>query len=383
LQVDSSWWQSYFSSGLAEREARIYGMIEQLDHEIGRILDALATSNKLDNTMIIFMSDNGPINGWRVPQEEMRFNAGLRDQKFTTYEGGIRTQCYWRWEKHWTPGLRNQVAAHIDILPTIMDLLGIKPSTTDPSIDGISLRGTLEGATDSREDNRVIFQKYALETLRNPAPFPGGVAIKGPWKMVNGEALYHLEQDVGETINLATSEPEIFEQLKKAYLKWYQDISDDRDLASVDITVGHAQENPVYLQPHHATASGHVKFWGNRGLIGQRRGTHPNGVDSDWSGEWQAKSDALEWEVNMVQSGNYSFQVMARDTTSGSVEQLSMHINDEPLLGSPLLYKMSHEWMPYELGMVHLDQGRNRLKLVLEDDLSAALEIQTLVVKKE
>ena len=163
----------------------------------------------------------------------------------------------------------------------------------------------------------------------------------------------------------------------------YKRQSDDRDLTPVDITVGHAQENPVYLQPHHATASGHVKFWGNRGLTGQRRGTHPSGVDSDWTGEWQSKSDALEWEVNMIQSGNYSFQVMARDTTSGSVEQLSMRLNDKPLLGSPLLYKMSHEWMPYELGMGHLDQGRHQLKLVLEDDISAALEIQALVVKKE
>ena len=276
-------------------------------------MDALADADKLDNTMIIFMSDNGPINGWRVPQEEMRFNAGLRDQKFTTYEGGIRTQCYWRWEKHWAPGLRNKVAAHIDVLPTITDILEIETSTTDPSIDGISLRQTLEGTgtTDDNQDARVFFQKYSLETLRNPAPFPGGVAIRGPWKMVNGEALYHLEQDVGETNNQAANQPEIFEQLKAAYLEWYQDISDDRGLTPINITVGHPQENPVYLQPHHATASGHVKFWGNRGLTGQRRGTHPNGVDSDWTGEWQSESDALEWEVNMVQSGDYSFQVMA------------------------------------------------------------------------
>ena len=67
LQVDSSWWDPYASLGIKERNARIYGMVEQLDSSIGGIIDSLNKKGLLDNTIVIFMSDNGPINGWKVP----------------------------------------------------------------------------------------------------------------------------------------------------------------------------------------------------------------------------------------------------------------------------------------------------------------------------
>ena len=383
LQVDSTWWESYRVLGLGEREARIYGMIEQIDNGIGQLLAALANNQLLDNTIIIFMSDNGPINGWKVPQEEMRYNAGLRDQKFTTYEGGIRTQCYWKWDRQWTPGLKETVGAHIDVVPTFLDILGITLPPSHPELDGTSLLPTLEGEPSALLEARTFFQKYALETLRNPSPFPGGVARKGPWKMVDGEALYNLEEDVGEKTNLAAQQPQIFSHLKSSYLEWYQDISDDRDLTPIDITIGHSQENPVYLQPHHAIATGNVKFWGNRGLIGERRGTHPRGVDSDWTGEWQTKADAMEWKVNIIDQGNYNFKIVARDTTSQTVENLGLRVNNQTVAVDTNEFLMNSEWKEYELATTYLDQGLTSLKVILEADIKTALEIRSLVVLKQ
>ncbi len=377
LQEDSVWWQPYIRAGLEEREARIYGMIEHLDYNIEQILDSLKNQSLLDNTMVIFMSDNGPINGWRVPQEEMRYNAGLRDQKFTIYDGGVRTQCYWMWGDRWQSTVVEQVAAHIDVMPTLMDIIGISPVDLPP-LDGISLKSSLESGIDTDPD-RIFFQKYSLETLHDPAPFPGGFARKGPWKMVNGTALYKLQDDVGEQINLADQQPGVFQELKEAYLTWYQDIADDHDLQPIPISIGHPEENPVYLQPHHATASGKVKFWGQRGLIGERFGTHPRGVDSDWTGEWQAKGDALEWQISLVSEGEYSFSVIARDTTNQKVDNLMLLINDQPVL-EPLLLELNGEWQEFPLGSQSMKRGITNIKLILSEDIDSNLEIKELII---
>ncbi len=379
LQVDSSWWEDYTAKGLAEREARIYGMIEQLDQGIGKILSSLEKQNRLSQTIVIFMSDNGPINGWRVPQEQMRYNAGLRDQKFTVYEGGIRTQCYWRWDGHWNPGTTGQIAAHIDVVPTLMDVLGL--STPNP-VDGVSLKPQLE-TKDNVIPHRMFFQKYSLETLRNPAPFPGGIARRGPWKMVNGNELYNLDQDVGETNNLAGQHPEVLKALKSAYLEWYQDIADDHGLRPTTLTIGHKQENPVHLQPHHAEASGAVEFWGNRGLTGERRGTHPRGVDSDWSGNWKSPEDQLTWKVSFVNPGEYQFSVVARDSAARGPIRLSVSVGGQSENKQIASSDLGKDWNYFELGKLSITSNQStEISLSLSEPIeNNRLEIKELVIE--
>ena len=129
LIIDSTYYRKYLEKGLDERTARIYGMIENIDDNIGKLMTFLSEQMLSQNTIIIFMSDNGPISGWKVPQEKMRYNAGLRDQKFSIYEGGIRTQAYWKWEGQWPSRIVDHtLAAHIDVMPTVLSLLNIPVS---------------------------------------------------------------------------------------------------------------------------------------------------------------------------------------------------------------------------------------------------------------
>ncbi|GJM30715.1 MAG: hypothetical protein DHS20C17_33500 [Cyclobacteriaceae bacterium] len=379
LQVDSSWWQPYIKQGLEEREARIYGMIEHLDLRIGQILDSLRVSAILENTLVLFMSDNGPISGWQLPQDEMRYNAGLRDQKFTIYDGGIRTQCYWMWKDHWQPKVVEQVSAHIDVLPTLLDIIGIR-TLNSPDIDGVSLKASLESGTES-DPERIFYQKYSLETLLEPAPFPGGMARKGSWKMVNGTELYNLDNDVGEMENLVKEQPDIFSELKSSYLSWYQGIAEERGLKKIPITIGYPQENPVYLQPHHAEATGKVKFWGNRGLTGEKRGTHPRGVDSDWTGEWQAAGDALVWNVSLVTGGEYSFSIIARDSTAQEINTLVLEINQQIKIQPADPIRLSQNWEVFEMGSATLGEGSYNLNLILEENIGNTLEIKELIIE--
>ena len=221
LQIERGKYEHFLQMGLTEDVSKVYGMIENIDENIGRIIDFLDASNQLNNTIVIFLSDNGPISGWQVPQQKMRYNAGLRNQKFTTYEGGIRTQCYWMWTGTWEPFYDTMsVAAHIDVVPTLAGILNI--SLADSlSVDGIDLRKVLEDHV-SLSNERIYFEDYDFPAVRKPALFAGGMARKGFWKLHGGNELYNLYSDEGERINVATQYPEVLNELREAYKNYYK-----------------------------------------------------------------------------------------------------------------------------------------------------------------
>lgn len=242
LQIDSSYFLPYLEQGLDERTARVYGMMENIDENIGRTLQQLEETDELKETIIIFMSDNGPISGWRVQQEAMRYNAGLRDQKFTVYEGGIRTQSFWHWQGRWSAKrVDDLIAAHIDVVPTLLDLLSIQPAYFKASqVDGHSLVPVLQGhSLPAALKNRLLYQHYALSTLKDPAPYPGGIALRWPWKMVNDSVLYQLDKDPGESTNVADLYPDTLQQLRRAYLNWWTSLELTRATFGMAIPVGY------------------------------------------------------------------------------------------------------------------------------------------------
>lgn len=381
LQVDSSWWQPYAAKGLEERTARIYGMVEQIDHNIGRILERLTEKNLLEETIIIFMSDNGPISGWRVPQEKMRYNAGLRDQKFTIYDGGIRTQSYWSWAGRWPEAQSTAVpAAHIDVLPTLLDITGIAPNANDKAIDGMSLSPLLEGETDSLPE-RIIFQNYALSTLSNTDPYPGGIARRGPWKMVNGEQLYHLEKDPGETQDLANQEPGIFKALSDAYQLWWDGILQEHDLQASPVPLGYPEADSVAIQPHHGKVQGGLIFLGRKGLLGDRIAAHPTGVDGDWLSNWQTAGDRATWPVEFVRPGTFELGIQARYQKIEEPIELQVLMGSESITQQLPAVPRAESWAYYPLGRLEIAKGSDSLSLVLSNNLSSSnLEVKELVV---
>lgn len=382
LQIDSNWVQPYLERGLDERTARIYGMVENIDKNIGQLLDTLDGEQLLENTIVIFMSDNGPISGWRLPQEEMRYNAGLRDQKFTIYEGGIRTQCYWMWQGQWQEDLESEaIAAHIDVLPTLLDVLNIDV-LENKALDGESLLPVLNG-TGTLPTDRAFYQKYALATLRDPAPFPGGILRKGDWKMVNGTELYNLEQDPGELENLASQNPDLLLELRQSYEQWYADIVSERSLENVPITIGYEKENPVFVQPHHGIAEGNLKFTGQRGLLGERIGTHPSGVDGDWLANWKEPGDQITWKVEAVETGNYQVAIQTRDSTATEPVSLRLEVNEEVFDQTVALPRPAHEWQRQDLAELPLVRGPQTISLKLVGNLEeSGFEVRALILER-
>ena len=121
LFVPERYARPYFEQGLPERTALVYGMIASIDENVGRLLDRLDALDLARETIVIFLSDNGPIWGWGEGATP-RFNADLRSQKFTVFEGGIRVPFFIRWPGLLEAGLEfGAPAALIYVLPTHLD----------------------------------------------------------------------------------------------------------------------------------------------------------------------------------------------------------------------------------------------------------------------
>lgn len=347
LQVDSSHFVHFLDIGLDDRTSRVYGMVENIDDNIGRIFSMLDNSELIDNTIVIFLSDNGPISGWKPKQEDMRYNAGLRDQKFTVFEGGVRTQCFWYWKDKWQPLYdTTTVAAHIDVVPTLMNLVN-RGTVSEIDLDGLNLSKALKGSPGNIKD-RIYFENYSLETLREPAPFPGGIARMGKWKMVDGDQLYDLQRDPGEEINLAELHPKTLADLKGAYLDYYNRVNEGTSFQPLPIEIGYEQENPVHIQPHHGLAAGNVHFLNPNG----RR--HPSGVDGSHLGNWKEKGDRISWKLKSITSADYQVALKLRGKFDYCMLRFSAG-KESKEVNLPLMDQI-HDWTVVSLTSMRMEK---------------------------
>ena len=381
LQVDSVYFQKFLEMGLDDKISRVYGMVENIDENVGRILEDLASSGNLNNTIVIFLSDNGPISGWKVPQEKMRYNAGLRDQKFTTYEGGIRTQSYWMWKENWKPFYDTvSIAAHIDVVPTIGKILNIElPDSL--SIDGYDLSDVLK-ESQPIDKRRIYYEDFHLEALKTPELFKGGIARKSRWKMVGGSELFDLEMDPGESNNIANEYQEVLHELNSLYQKFYNEVYENGHILPISIKVGYDEENPVSLKAHHGTARGNVKFLGLRGHYGEFVRAHPTGVDGDWTGNWKEKGDEIDWDVEFVDDASYEIGISANGRIRENSCVFLINIKDQQKEVTIPMLKEAKEWSYIPLLKLQ-SSGVAEVKLILQNIAdSDSLNINELVIKK-
>ncbi|MCG6924685.1 MAG: arylsulfatase [Acidobacteria bacterium] len=374
LFVPERYARPYFDRGLPERTALVYGMIQSIDENVGRLLDRLDALDLARDTIVIFLSDNGPIWGWSEASPA-RYNAGLRAQKFTVFEGGIRVPFFIRWPGRLEPGLRlDEPAAHIDVLPTLLDYCGVDlPAGVE--IDGVSLRRLLEGGP---WPARTLFMQYALETTRDPAPHPGSVARTRRFKMVQGRdtapwgrerppvpnRLFDLLADRGEQNDLAMEVPERLAALDRQYTAWWQEVTARRGFARHAIEIGHPEENPVVLTPHHARASGNLQFLGFRGLRRERVGPHPTGVAGDWLSGWTELEQKAVWKVDVQRSGVYEVVLRLRCPASDAGSRVRVTVGETRIEGLvPEAPLPVGEWRSWTLGRGPLTRGEQPLTI--------------------
>ena len=227
--------------GQEGRIARFFGMIGNIDENMGRLEAFLQGTGLRDNTILIFMTDNGGTMGVPV------FNAGMRGQKIDLWDGGHRVPCFIRW-----PSGRLRAAGDVteltemqDILPTLLELCGLsKPRNA--KFDGVSLAPLLRGEQQHLSDRMLVVQFSRMEA---PVPKKGDAAVLWKrWRLVNDKELYNLDSDFGQTNNFIAQHPDIATTMRAHYNKWWAEIAPRVNEHSA-ITVGDDAEDPVQLSP--------------------------------------------------------------------------------------------------------------------------------------
>ncbi|MGE0610241.1 MAG: arylsulfatase [Pirellulales bacterium] len=232
--------------------ARVYAMIENIDSNVGRLLAWLEERELADNTLLLFLTDNG--------EATVGYNAGLRGQKATVYEGGIRSPLFARWPARLKAGATSdQISAHIDLLPTILEACAV-PLPADLHIDGRSLLPLLTGEVQEvpprtlfvqshRGDVPVMLHQFAVRTQRWKLLHASGFGREslppGPLKL----ELYDMQADPFELANVASQHPRVVADLQARYEAWFQDVSQTRpdNYSPPRIQLGTPHENPVIL----------------------------------------------------------------------------------------------------------------------------------------
>lgn len=265
LEVPEEWVKPYRDQGLDETTAKIYAMVANIDENFGRLNDHLRQLNLIDRTLVIFLSDNGP--------QQERYTAGMREKKGTVYEGGTRVPCFIRLPGVLQSGKTTTVpAAHIDLLPTILDACRV-PLPTNLKIDGVSLWPHLTAET-SIPERSFFFQWH-----RGDAALPNQACAmrRGRYKLVQSQfkpditdpdqlpwELFDLETDPHESRNLTHEQPERLQEMREAYRQWFEDVSSTRGYDPPRIILGHDRETESVLtrQDWRGPQAG----WGKDGL---------------------------------------------------------------------------------------------------------------------
>ena len=247
-----------------------YGMITNIDENLGLLREKLEELEVAENTILIFMTDNGTAAGAVTGKDHFvtaGYNAGMRGKKSSEYNGGHRVPFF----LHWTNGGISkgydvsEITTYTDVLPTLIDLCGLEGP--DIQYDGQTIE-PLISKKDSEWPERIIITDTQRED--DPVKWKKCAIMTSRWHLIRGEELYDMDNDPGQTTNVSDQNPEIVEKLRQAYEDWWEDISVDFE-DYCEIIINTEVENPVCLRGHdwHSTDlppwhQGHIRT----GLIG-------------------------------------------------------------------------------------------------------------------
>ncbi len=224
--------------------ANFYGMIANIDENMGRLLDRLKSLGLEENTILIFMTDNGTAAGF---QRGKGFNAAMRGTKGSAYDGGHRVPCLLRWPAGGLDGGRDvkRLTAHIDLLPTLIDVCRL-PAPAGVTFDGTSILPLLRGRESGWPDRVLVTDSQRVE---HPQKWKQSEVMTDRWRLVNGKELYDIDADPGQKSDISGTHADIVQALRGAYEKWWTDVSRRFDEYG-EIVIGSDRENPSRLTCH-------------------------------------------------------------------------------------------------------------------------------------
>ncbi len=342
-------------------------MCENIDWNVGRILNRLETLDLTENTIVVYFSDNGP-NSWR-------WNGGMKGRKGSTDEGGVRSPLLVRWPGNIPAGIRiSQIAGAIDLLPTLADLAGIRITGTKP-LDGITLKPLLTGSKATWPD-RMIFSHWS-----------GRVSVRTQHHRLDTSGqLFDMVNDPGQTKDVSEALPAEAERLRKAVSDWKEQLLPGLGEDQRPLPVGFAAFPVTQLPARDGMPHGNVK----------RSARAPN---CSYFMNWTDIGDRITWDVDVATTGRYEavlyyacpavdtgakFELRLNDAT---IEGTVSEPHDPPLQGAEndrvprAGESYVKDFKPMRIGTLDLKKGRGELTLrALEIPGSQVMEVRMLLL---
>lgn len=220
-------YKDLYKDQCSEKSAAFYGMIVNIDENMGLLMRKLDEWKLADNTVLIFMTDNGSSAG--------TYNAGMKGKKGSVNEGGSRVPLFIRWSGRAKPGVDvDRLARHYDLFPTLAKIAGATiPDGLD--LDGRNLLPLIENPKAPWKDRNLIFHKGRWNKKGAPGRWGQGdtnpdlakyktFAVRNEsWRLV-GKALYNIEKDPGEKRDVSQQHPEVVSEMMKAYDVWWLEV---------------------------------------------------------------------------------------------------------------------------------------------------------------
>lgn len=247
-----------------EDARKVYAMVENIDDNLKRLFNKLEDLQIQDNTIVIFMTDNGP--------QQRRYVAGLKGLKGNVFQGGVRAPFFIRYPDGFSGNKEiNTLAAHLDVMPTLADLCGFDVPT-DRKIDGQSLLPLIQGENQPATDRSY----FAYWTRKYPELYQNISIQKAGWKLVGNTDynskiekfdLYNLNEDPYELNNLSSQNTSKAKELKSEMDAIYLELINEKNQKAPPIIhVGNASENPIFLNRN--DAAGERGIWAQEDIFG-------------------------------------------------------------------------------------------------------------------
>ncbi|MDF9798743.1 arylsulfatase A-like enzyme [Catalinimonas alkaloidigena] len=272
-----------------------YGMISNIDDNLGLLEKKLEELGLRENTVLVFMTDNGTSAGVNLDQQSFPqngFNAGMRGKKGSPYDGGHRVPLFIRWPEGNVPEGKDvdEISAYTDILPSLIDLCGLDmevAGVTPQSFFGKSLVRLIREDEPIWEERTLVTDTQRGEMLQKGK---NAAVMTNRWRLVYDTLLFDMENDPGQTQNLIDEYPEVADKLRQDYEAWWTKVSEDAEQYA-RIIIGNEKAESVTLTCHdfHPTQEGYPAW--NQELIRN------------------AQNNQGYWTLEVAEAGDYRIEL--------------------------------------------------------------------------
>ena len=361
MQVPDRWWNEFKDKKLSQDHPKrnfekidhtraALAMCENIDWNVGRLLEKLEDLNLSENTMVLYFCDNGP-NG-------ERWNGGMRGRKGSTDEGGVRSPLFFRWPAKIKAGTQiPQICSAMDLLPTLSELAGVEIKETKP-LDGISIAPLLYGKTDDWEERTLVHHwggRVSVRTQRFRLDYKG--------------QLYDMHKDPGQMHPINSLYPKVEASLqtvadafREERLQFYGKEFDDRPFV-----IGHPDSKKTQVPARDGIPKGNIK----------RSNRWPN--DSFFQ-NWTSLEDAITWNCEVGKTGSYRVELFYTCPEADIGSEIELSFNSSKLnfhlteAHDPPLKGMEHDrferiesyvkdFKRVKIGEIDLEAGEGELTL--------------------